>query len=74
MKYKYYDSGQRLIAESDSPIQFNVARFPVWKSLKPVVEDEVKVTTKVAEEVTPKVTEKKTYTSKKTKKTEEDDN
>ncbi len=43
MKYKYFDKGDRLIAESDSPIQFNVARFPVWKNLKPVIEAEEKV-------------------------------
>jgi hypothetical protein len=46
MKYKYYDSGQRLIAESDSPIQFNVARFPMWKTIAPVIEND-EVTTKV---------------------------
>ena len=42
MKYKYYDKGgrKRLIAESESPIQFNVARFPIWKNIKPVVEEE----------------------------------
>jgi len=47
MKYKYFDKGSnRLIAESDSPIQFNVARFPIWKNIKPVIEEdkeEVKV-------------------------------
>jgi hypothetical protein len=75
MKYKYYDKGERLIAESDSPIQFNVARFPIWKSIKPVIEEEkVKVATKVvADEVTKPVAEEKTYKSKKKKSYYEED-
>ena len=67
MKYKYYDKGDRLIAESDSPIQFNVARFPVWKTIKPVVmEEEKKATVKVAKDESVKQPYKK--------KTEEDNN
>lgn len=69
MKYKYYDKGDRLIAESDSPIQFNVARFPVWKTIKPVVmEEEKKATVKVAKDESVK------QPYKKKKKTEEDNN
>ena len=40
MKYKYYDKPGRLLAESDSPIQFNLMRFPIWKKIKPVIEEE----------------------------------
>ena len=69
MKYKYYDKGDRLIAESDSPIQFNVARFPVWETIKPVVmEEEKKATVKVAKDESVK------QPYKKKKKTEEDNN
>lgn len=67
MKYKYYDKGKHLIAESNSPIQFNVARFPIWKSIKPVIEEEVKVAVKVTEEVTAEVAKEKVYTKKKKK-------
>ncbi len=71
MKYKYYDKGDRLIAESDSPIQFNVARFPIWKSIKPVVmEEEKKVTKKATVEVAKDESVKQPY--KKKKKTEGD--
>ena len=38
MKYKYYDVGKRLLAESDSPIQFNKVLFPTWADIEPVVE------------------------------------
>ena len=60
MKYKYYDKGDRLIAESDSPIQFNVARFPVWKGIKPVVvEEEKKAASKVVKDESVKQPPKK---------------
>lgn len=74
MKYKYYDKGNKFIAESDSPIMFNVARFAIWKGLKPVIEEEKKVTKKEAtnEVAKDEVVKETTYKPKKRKKTEED--
>ncbi len=72
MKYKYYDKGDRLIAESDSPIQFNVARFPIWKSIKPVVMEEKKKVIKKATVEVAKDEELKQPTKKKKKSWEDD--
>ncbi|RLI54170.1 MAG: hypothetical protein DRP09_13795 [Candidatus Thorarchaeota archaeon] len=68
MKYKYYDKGGRLIAESDSPIQFNVARFPTWRNLKLVVEEAGITASKVTDKVT-----KNNETSRVSKKKKEGD-
>ena len=39
MKYKYFDGHERMIAESDSVIQFNKDLFPAWTDIEPVVEN-----------------------------------
>ena len=73
MKYKYYDKGNKLIAESDSPIQFNVARFTIWKNIKPVIEKTKVIKTEVTkkEEVTEKAS-KKESTNRISRRTQED--
>ena len=35
MMYKYYDRHERLLAESDSPIKFNLVLFPIFKDIEP---------------------------------------
>lgn len=50
MKYKYYDTQGRLIAQSDSKIAFNEKLFPTWTKIEPKVESSgFKKTTKTEE-------------------------
>jgi len=39
MKYKYYNKNGILLAESNSPIEFNTKLFPIFKDIEPKIEE-----------------------------------